>query len=69
MRYSNADFIDGIINELDSYSIERLPWVKKQWIHEINVSEFPFSVEVKAIYLAGMACDLVMQAKMDGVVG
>lgn len=65
MAVNDADFIDRIITELDSYSLDRLPWVKKQWIHEINVSDVPFSVKVKVIYLAGAACDLVIQKKKD----
>lgn len=63
MTASNAEITDEIVTELSSYSLDRLPQVKKKWIHEINCSDLPFSVKVKAIYFAGTACDLVMQEK------
>ncbi len=65
MQYSNADFIDEIINELESYSMDRLPRVKKQWIHEINVSDFPFRVKILMVYMAGTVCDFVIQEKKE----
>lgn len=53
--------IDKIVTELSSYSLDRLPQVKKRWIYEINKSSLPFCVKVKAVYFAGTACDLVIQ--------
>lgn len=63
MTVKDAEFIDRIVAELDSYSLDKLPQVKKKWIHAINCSDFPFGFKVIAIYMAGMVCDLVIQKK------
>ena len=61
----DTDYIDRIIAELEGYSLDRLPWVKKQWIHEINVSDFPFRVKILMVYMAGTVCDFVIQEKKE----
>ena len=50
---------------MEGYSLDRLPWVKKQWIHAINTEDFPFRVKILMVYMAGTVCDFVIQEKKE----